>query len=183
MDGLSLCRALKKDAVTRKIPVIVLTGHATNEKRLEAQLAQADLVLHKPLENKTLLEAVARLLAAPKTHRRGMLRKASLEVDPDARSIFFNGQRVDDLGARLFDVFSLLVENAPNPVSPRFILNTLRLKVRDDQVAVIVSRLRKKLSDAFGVDLVATIPQQGYRLDVPASAADVISKAFAPRDT
>ena len=178
MDGLALCRALKKDAATRKIPVVVLTGHATNEKRLEAQLAQADLVLHKPIENKTLLEAVTQLLAAPKAHRRGVLRRGALEVDPDARSVFFNGQRVDDLGARLFDVFYVLVEHAPNPVSPRFLLDALRLKVRDDQVAVIVSRLRKKLRDALGVELVATVPQQGYRLEAPSSGADVSPKAY-----
>ncbi len=30
MDGLTLCRAIKKDAVTRKVPVNHLTGHDSN---------------------------------------------------------------------------------------------------------------------------------------------------------
>ena len=169
MDGLTLCKAIKRDAVTRKTPVIVLTGHASNEKRLEAQQAQADLVLHKPIEGQTLLDAVARLLAAPKSERRGVLHRGSLEVDPEARTVFFAGQRLDDLGQRLFDVFYLLVEHYPEPVSPRFLLDALRLKVRDDQVAVIVSRLRKRLRQAFGADFVATVPQRGYKLDLPAA--------------
>lgn len=171
VDGISLCKALKKDAATRKIPVMILTGHTDNETRLKAQLAQADLVLSKPVAVQTLLEAVARLLEAPKEARRGVLRRGALEVDPDARSIFYAGQRLENLGARLFDAFYLLVEHHPNPVSARFLLNALRLKVRDDQAAVIVSRLRKALREAFGADLVATVPGQGYRLDLPSGQA------------
>jgi DNA-binding response OmpR family regulator len=169
MDGLTLCRALKKDALTAKIPVVILSGQASNEKRLEAQLAKADLVLHKPIALATLLEAAAKLLAAPPESRRGVLRRGALEVDPEARSVFFAGQPLTDLGARLFDAFYVIVERAPQAVSPRALLGALRLKVRDDQAAVIVSRLRKKLRDAFGHDLVATVPNQGYRLDLPAS--------------
>jgi DNA-binding response OmpR family regulator len=171
MDGIALCRALKKDAATRKIPVLILTGHVDNEKRMEAQLGGADLVLGKPIDIKTLLEAVSRLLAAPKAERRGVLRRGALEVDPDARTVFYAGQLLSNLGPRLFDAFYLLVEHHPNPVTPRFLLNTLRLKVRDDQAAVIVSRLRAKLREAFGCDLVATVPQRGYRLDLPSGQA------------
>ena len=171
IDGLALCKALKKDAATKKIPVLILTGHVDNEKRLEAQLCGADLVLSKPISIATLQEAVAKLLAAPKSERRGVLRRGALEADPDARSVFYAGQLLSDLGPRLFDAFYLLVEHHPNPVSARFLLNTLRLKVRDDQAAVIVSRLRKKLRDAFGADLVATVPGQGYRLDLPSGQA------------
>lgn len=171
VDGIALCRALKKDTATRKIPVMILTGHTSNEKRLDAQLAEPDLVLSKPIEMKTLMAAIAKLLEAPREARRGVLRRGALELDPDARSIFYAGQRLEGLGARLFDAFYLLVEHHPNPVSARFLLNALRLKVRDDQAAVIVSRLRKALRDAFGADLVATVPGQGYRLDLPSGQA------------
>ena len=169
MDGLSICRALKKDAATRRLPVVVLTGFDSNEKRLEATLAQADLILHKPISHETLSAAVGRMLAKPKSERRGVLRRGSLEVDPDARTVFYNGTLMTDLGARLFDVFYLLVEQWPNPVTPRYALAALRLKDRDDQVAVIISRIRARFRAVFGADLIATVPQKGYRLDLPAS--------------
>jgi DNA-binding response OmpR family regulator len=171
MDGLSLCRALKKDATTRKIPVAVLSGQTSNEKRLEAMSAQADLMLGKPVSVATLLDAVGKLLARPKSERRGVLHRGSLEVDPDARTVFYQGVRIDDLGQRLFDVLYLLVEHCPNPVTPRYVLSALHLKEKDAQVAVIVSRLRKRLHEAFGADMIATVPGQGYRLDLPASQA------------
>lgn len=170
MDGLDLCRALKKEAATHRIPVIVLTGQTSNEKRLEATLARADLVLHKPVAAATLLTAAARLLAAPKPERRGVLHRGGLELDVDARTVFYNGARLEDLGPRLFDMLYLLVERHPSPVAPHAALAALKLKCRDDQVAVIVSRLRARLRRAFGSDLVATVPHRGYRLELPAGA-------------
>lgn len=170
MDGLALCRALKKDAATRRIPVIVLTGQTSNEKSLEATLAQADLVLHKPIAAATLLTAAARLLASPKPERRGVLHRGGLELDADARTVFYNGARLEDLGPRLFDMLYLLVEHHPGPVTARYALAALKLKCRDDQVSVIVSRLRARLRQAFGCELVATVPQRGYRLELPVSA-------------
>lgn len=174
LDGLALCRALKKDAATGKIPVLILTGYSDNEHRLAATLAQADLILHKPISPKTLQEAVHSLLSRPQDARRGVLRRAGLELDPQARTVFFNGKHVDDLGQRLFDVLYVLVEHAPNPVSARFILGALRLKDRDAQIAVIVSRLRARLRGAFGVELVSTVPGQGYRLDLPDGRAQAV---------
>lgn len=170
MDGLTLCRALKKDAATRRIPVVVLTASASNEKRLEATVAQADLVLHKPIAAATLLAAAARLLTSPRPERRGVLHRGGLELDADARTVFYNGARLEDLGPRLFDMLYLLVERHPAPVAPRAALAALKLKCRDDQVSVIVSRLRARLNRAFGCGLVATVPSRGYRLELPVSA-------------
>ena len=167
LDGLALCRALKKDMATRKIPVIVMTGYTDNEHRVQAMSAQADLVLHKPVSPATMIDAAQKLLARPKTERRGLLHRGNLEVDPDARTIFFGGKLITDLGPRLFDVFYLLAEHWPRTVTPRYVLSALHLKERDDQVAVMISRLRARLKQEFGCDLIATVPRQGYRLDLP----------------
>jgi DNA-binding response OmpR family regulator len=166
-DGLSLCKAIKKDLATRKIPVMILTGFTTNETRLKAAAAGADLILHKPIKTDELLSAVKMMLTLPRAERRGLLHRGSLEIDPDRRTIFLDGKVIGNLGDRLFDLFYLLVENAPRALSRRFILSSLKVKDRDDQVAVMISRLRARLRAEFGADLIATVPGEGYRLDLP----------------
>lgn len=168
MDGISLCKALKKNPATRKIPVLILTAYTDNRHRIQAAQAHAELLLNKPIEGDALLDAVRALLEMPRFEKRGLLHCGNLEVDPDARTIFLDGKSVGDLGTRLFDVFYLLVEHHPKALSAQKILAALKLKDRDEQVAVMISRLRSRLRQEFGLDLIATIPKEGYRLDLPA---------------
>jgi CheY-like chemotaxis protein len=60
LDGLSLCRALKSDPETRNILVLVFS-HLHAEDR--AREAEADAFLFKPLNEETLIETVAKLIA------------------------------------------------------------------------------------------------------------------------
>lgn len=166
MDGLDICRALKKDLGSRKIPVIILTGQRSNEARIEAGQAQADLFLTKPIKAPELLKAIDLLLSARAGDRRGLLQKGGMEIDPEQRTVFYNGKIVRDLSERLFDLLYLLGAQAPNTLSRKYILSELHLQDRDREVDVLISRLRKKLHREFGLNLVATISHEGYRLDL-----------------
>ncbi|HEY7141998.1 MAG TPA: response regulator [Methylomirabilota bacterium] len=66
MDGWEATRRLKKDPRTRKIPVVVLTGHALPEHARAAREAGCDLVITKPCLPDQLMEAIRRILDAPK---------------------------------------------------------------------------------------------------------------------
>lgn len=59
MDGLSVCRALKSDAVTGKMIVLVFSILAAKERAREAG---ADGFLRKPLDDVLLLETIEKLL-------------------------------------------------------------------------------------------------------------------------
>jgi ribonuclease P protein subunit RPR2 len=59
MDGLSYCRALKRDEATNEIPVVILSGSDTSENA--ANLAGADAFLHKPFSPLDLLGIVEEL--------------------------------------------------------------------------------------------------------------------------
>lgn len=167
MDGLELCRALKSNPATSRLPVAVLTGRMENSQRIRAATAQADIVLHKPIEAQDLLKALRSLLEAPRETRRGLLHRAGFEIDPVKRTLFFNGRSVADLGAHLFDLLYVLIDRWPHPASPRQILSSLGLQTRDDEVYAMVSRLRGRLREEFGLDLIATVPSQGYRFEPP----------------
>lgn len=55
MDGFETCRALKRDGVTRHIPVVMVTSLGQNEERVRGLEAGADDFLTKPVDFTTLL--------------------------------------------------------------------------------------------------------------------------------
>jgi two-component system response regulator MprA len=60
LDGLSVCRALKSDPLTRDIPVLILSILSAEDR---AQAAGADFFVKKPINDRRLVEAVERLLS------------------------------------------------------------------------------------------------------------------------
>ena len=62
IDGIELCRRLRADARTRRIPVIAITGYDDRDYRDRAMLAGADRVLNKPCDLDTLVRAVRELV-------------------------------------------------------------------------------------------------------------------------
>jgi CheY-like chemotaxis protein len=66
MDGWEATRRLKRDPRTKKIPVVVLTGHALPEHAQAARDAGCDLVITKPCLPDQLMDAIRRILDAPK---------------------------------------------------------------------------------------------------------------------
>lgn len=59
LDGLKVCRALKSDAATKDIVVLVFSILAAEDRALEAG---ADAFLRKPLDDARLVDTVTRLL-------------------------------------------------------------------------------------------------------------------------
>jgi two-component system alkaline phosphatase synthesis response regulator PhoP len=62
MDGYRVCRMLKVDKKTEKIPVIMLTAKATREDERLGKESGADLYMTKPFDPEILLENVNALL-------------------------------------------------------------------------------------------------------------------------
>ncbi len=70
MDGFELLREIRKDPVTRRIPVVMLSARAGEESRVEGLEAGADDYIVKPF---TARELVARIAARLDLHRLGTL--------------------------------------------------------------------------------------------------------------
>ena len=66
LDGLSLCRAIKSDAETRNILVMIFSHLQAEDRATEAG---ADAFLTKPVDEELLIETVERLLALKKKVR------------------------------------------------------------------------------------------------------------------
>ncbi|MFT5195756.1 MAG: pilus assembly protein CpaE [Cellvibrionaceae bacterium] len=63
MNGLELCRALRKSQSTRNLPILILTARGPIEERDEALELGADSYLNKPVTSAELLDNVDNLLA------------------------------------------------------------------------------------------------------------------------
>lgn len=63
IPGYEVCRRIKQDPLTQKIPVLQVSAHVGEQGKAAAQKAGADLFLVHPLEPRVLIEAVESLLA------------------------------------------------------------------------------------------------------------------------
>ena len=66
-DGYALCAELKKDKATRHIPIILLTAvgeavQTTSYSHADGMSMEADDYIPKPVDTKTLVDAIERLL-------------------------------------------------------------------------------------------------------------------------
>ncbi|MEA3306387.1 MAG: response regulator [Elusimicrobiota bacterium] len=79
MNGLEVCKKIKNNSATRRIPVIILTAFNDNQTKMKANLiAHADLFLNKPIDNNDLLSSITMLLdksSAERTLRRNLFRR------------------------------------------------------------------------------------------------------------
>ncbi|HEY0139701.1 MAG TPA: response regulator [Thermoanaerobaculia bacterium] len=64
MDGLSVVRAMKEDARTRRIPILALTAHAMRGDKDRFLEAGCDGYISKPIDVKTFLSAIETYLRA-----------------------------------------------------------------------------------------------------------------------
>ena len=64
MDGLALCRALRRDPATKAVPILVVSGNDASQMRAAFD-AGCDAVLAKPCTGAQLVSTINRLLRMP----------------------------------------------------------------------------------------------------------------------
>lgn len=79
LNGFQLCHAIKNDARTSHIPVVLLTALSEKEKKLEGLSQGADAYVSKPFSREELTLTIFNLLAHREKLRRCFLKEYSLE--------------------------------------------------------------------------------------------------------
>ena len=64
MDGLDVCRELRSDERTNRIPVIMISARSDAVSRASGYAAGADDYVSKPFSNKVLLAKIKALVAS-----------------------------------------------------------------------------------------------------------------------
>ncbi len=163
VDGLTICRELRKNPSTSKAAVLMLTARAEERDKLLGFDLGADDYVTKPFSMKELMARVAARL------RRGTSGEGLEDVYEDtrirvdrARHLVERGGRQIRLTKKEFDLLWLLIQSAGRVVSRETILSRLwdyAAEVETRTVDVHIRSLRKKA----GEDLVETVVGVGYR--------------------
>lgn len=171
MDGFALCRLLKKYADTESIPIIIISGHAVDDKSMVAGLeGGADDYVLKPVSLPVLLARIRAVLRRYEAPRRGKSRLQRLGVALDLeRHTASAGGRTLKLTRKEFALLSAFVESGGRVLSHRKLLQEVwGYDVTDyndpHTVEVHVSRLRKKLGRKIAARL-QRVTGVGYKFE------------------
>lgn len=166
IDGLDVCRRLKKGRGTEDIPVVMLTARGEESDIVTGLELGADDYLTKPFSPKVLiarLRAVLRRRAAPPAER-DRIAVGDLLLDRGRREVTVAGTRVE-LTFTEFEVLWLLAGRPGSVFTRSRIVDAVRgddYPVTERSVDVQIVGLRRKLGAAG--ELIETVRGVGYRL-------------------
>jgi two-component system, OmpR family, phosphate regulon response regulator PhoB len=171
VDGIEVCRRLKRDDRTARLPVIMLTARQEPVDRIVGLELGADDYITKPFNLRELVLRVGAVLRRSRGERgrSKVFGFAGLRLDPAARIVTVDGDEIR-LTGREFDLLHFLLSH-PNRVFSRSDL--LRqvwdydFEGYDRTVDAHVARLRKKLGPPG--DWIETAWGIGYKFHPPES--------------
>ena len=168
VDGLTVCKNLKADPVTKHIPVIMLTAKSEESDVVIGLELGADDYITKPFSPKILtarIRAVLRRIAAleevPEDEKE--LSRGPLHMNSARRSVTLNGQELD-LTCSEFNILYHLAKRPGWVFTRNQIVNAIRgddYPVTERAIDVQIVGLRRKMG-AFG-ELIETVRGIGYR--------------------
>jgi two-component system phosphate regulon response regulator PhoB/two-component system alkaline phosphatase synthesis response regulator PhoP len=165
-DGLDVCRDLKKDNRTSRIPVMMLTARGEELDRVLGLEIGADDYVTKPFSPKELVARVKAILRRhDKLEARDTVELADgVVMDVNRYEVTVNGRKVD-MTTTEFKLLGILAERRGWVFSRDEILSRLwgdEKAVIDRTVDVHITNLRKKLGKAGR--LIENVRGVGYKL-------------------
>ncbi|KLV06024.1 transcriptional regulator PhoB [Photobacterium aquae] len=165
-SGINLIKHMKRDELTRSIPVVMLTARGEEEDKVRGLEVGADDYITKPFSPKELmarLKAVMRRVSP--TSLEDIIDVQGLKLDPVSHRVTSNDEPLD-MGPTEFKMLHFFMTHQERVYSREQLLNNVwgtNVYVEDRTVDVHIRRLRKAL-EANGHDkLVQTVRGAGYR--------------------
>lgn len=170
MPGLEVCKALKKDPSTARIPIIMLTAKADEIDRIVGFELGADDYITKPFSPRELVlrvQSVLRRATEPDPADTDDLRLGEISIDRARCEAFVKGKRLE-LTATELKLLSTLMERRGRVQSRDALLNDVwgyESIIDTRTVDTHIRRLREKLGNV--ADYIETIRGFGYRMIEP----------------
>ena len=165
IDGLDVCRSLRSDGRTARIPLIMLTAKSAEADRILGLELGADDYVTKPFSPRELIariKAVLRRTSIPKTAP-DVIRRGSLTIDMARRSVTCAGEPVV-LTATEFRLLQYFASHSGHVFSRAQLIDGAMgrdVTVEDRTIDVHITGLRKKLGNCG--DWIETVRGFGYR--------------------
>jgi two-component system phosphate regulon response regulator PhoB len=166
MDGLDVCKLMKKNPKLQKIPVIMVTAKGEESDIVSGLELGADDYIVKPFSPKVLIarvRAALRRKSSEMYNGETILQVQNIEIHPGKHEVTVDGERLD-LTHMEFQVMHLLASQPGWVFTRNQIIDNVRddnYQVTDRSVDVVIVGLRRKLGNAG--DLIETVRGVGYR--------------------
>lgn len=164
--GLELLRRLKRDDLTAKIPVIMLTAKAEEDSKISGLDAGADDYIPKPFSPRELISRVKAVLR--RVGREELQEPISIDqlvFDPIGHRVSISGQQIN-LGPTEYRLLQFFLTHQERVYSRDQILDYVwggNVYLDERTVDVHIRRLRKAISVAGHENYVQTVRGAGYR--------------------
>lgn len=171
MSGVALARALRADARTKAIPIILLTARSEESDKVQGLDAGADDYITKPFSPKELLARIRSVLRrrAPQLTDE-QVQIGALSVDPSSRRALYKKAGGDPLEIRLgpteFKLLHYLMAHPERVHSRGALLDKVwgdHVFIEERTVDVHIKRLREALAPVQCAEMVETVRGAGYR--------------------
>jgi DNA-binding response OmpR family regulator len=170
LDGLSLCRIVRRDSATSHIPIIMLTARGTEVDKIVGLESGADDYVVKPVALGEFLARVRAVMrrAPGRPVLQDELISNDLQVSLTGRRVYKNGEEIK-LSNKEFDLLAELMRNRGVVLSRDLILTKVwgyDYFVDKRTVDVHIRWLREKIEeDASDPRRIVTVRGVGYRFE------------------
>ena len=169
MDGLEVCKELKKEIKTAPIPVIMLTAKSQESDKVLGLELGADDYITKPFSPRELIARIKAVLRRTKEKDKlpEVLKVGELMIDFSKISVTVKGKAVE-LTSKEFELLKTLIKAKGRVLSRDYLLDTIwgfdhAVEIQTRTVDVHIRTLRKKLKRE--ASRIITVKNYGYRFE------------------
>lgn len=169
MDGVTICRKIRE---TSTVPIIMLTAKDTESDQVIGFEMGADDYVTKPFSPLTLVARIKAVIRRYQATGKAVIDEDMIEseyftINKKTREVFLNGEPIENLTPKEFDLLYYLVENPRQVFSREQLLEHVwgyQFYGDERTVDVHIKRLRKKLGSE-DKPFLYTVWGVGYKFD------------------
>ncbi len=165
LDGFTICRELRRDRATMKLPILMLTARTSEADRITGLELGADDYLVKPFSVRELLARIGAILRRAKgsDSDASVYDDGKLRIDGRTLRVYVDGAEVK-LAKKELELLLMLVRNRPAVVSRDRILSEVWQVAEDVETRTVDAHIRN-LRKKIGRDRIRTVIGYGYRFE------------------
>ncbi len=168
VPGIEVCRQLRRDKASAKLPIIMLTARGEEEDRIRGLKTGADDYVTKPFSPRELLARVEALLRRSRPALTGeVLKIGEVELDPVAHRVRRKGESLH-IGPTEFRLLRHFMERPGQVFSRQQLIDAvwgLNSEIDERTVDVHIRRLRQVIDIDSKSSLIRTVRAAGYSMD------------------
>lgn len=164
MDGLTVCRELRRQAHTATLPIVMVTGRVSEQDVITGLELGADEYVTKPFRVAELVArvgAVVRRAQAAPQRDHVLYDDGNLRIDVRAERVYVDGHEVK-LARKEFELLALLVRHRPLIVERERLLADLWNLAEDSETRTVDAHVRN-VRLKIGKSRIETVIGRGYR--------------------